>query len=110
MSLQDYFKLVLHSLKLRTRDEYSTKHSQFPDFFEDEEITIERPEQFDRVLWHYINYVFEYPGRDGRGHVNKVLYTMKLYIPESKNKLHLSHRAMIGWACVKPSQEKTRCT
>lgn len=56
---QDDFILVLYSLKHRKRKEYNTNLCQFLDFRKEEEATIERTEKFDRIILHYIHYVFD---------------------------------------------------
>lgn len=102
-------KLVLESLKPRTRNEYNINLRQIIEFCKEEETKVKRPEQFDGALSRYIHYVQDDPGRDGWGHIKKVLCTLKFYRPETKDKLPLSHRAMIGWARLKPIQQNTPC-
>lgn len=96
-------------MKVQVWREWNTNLCLSSYFFKEKLITIERPEQFDRNLLCYICYVFDDPSRDYSGHVYKVLCTLKSYIPETKDKLHLLFRALIGWAHLKPSQQKTPC-
>lgn len=92
---QDDFKLVLHSLRPRTRKEYNINLGQFLEFCEGERKTIKRADQFDQILLHHIHYDFDEPGR-GSGYVNKVLAVLKFYIPETIIKLQSWHSEMIG--------------
>lgn len=73
------------------------------------EIKVCNAASLDEVMNVYIHHVFTPPGRDGKGHANKVLCAIELYLPEMKDKLHLSHRAMIGWTKVRPIQQKSPC-
>lgn len=103
------FELLRSSLKERTQREYKQALQQFTDYCKDRNLEVYNVEKLDEILNSYIHHVFRAPGRDGKGHANKVLCAVKLYLPEMKDKLHLSHRAMIGWAKVRPIQQKTPC-
>lgn len=109
MSCQPYFKLVLHSLKPRTRQEYNKNLCQFPAFCEEDKITFKRPEQFDRITLRYTHYVLDYRSGDGRGHISMAPYAFEFCPHETKYKLHLLHSALFGGALLKPSERRTPC-
>lgn len=109
MPPQERFDLVEHSLKPKTRREYRTALLEFIDYCEKRSLEIRKPSQFDHVLCQYIHAEFRSPGRDGRGHVNKVMSALLFYLPEIKGSLHLSHKAIIGWSRLRPSQQMTPC-
>lgn len=106
----DYFKLYAHSMKLWIENKNNTNRRPFFVLCEELEVTIERSDQFNRLLPRYIDKVFEDPSRDASDHVNKNLCALKFYIFETKDLSHLSLGAMVGWTGLKRSWQKTLYT
>lgn len=109
MPRHETYELVAHSLKPRTQKEYLSALKDFLEHCKNNDISIYGLENVDFVLCDYIHQVFRAPGRDGKGHANKVICAIKHFLPEVKDKLHLSHKSMTGWAKIVPIQQKTPC-
>ena len=101
--------LVLASLSERTAREYKAALRQFLQYCNERSIAVYNVSQLDQFLVRYIHHEFESPGRDGRGHLNKVVSAVKIIFPEAAKSLFLTHRALSGWAKLRPSQHMTPC-
>lgn len=101
--------LLRASLSDRTYKEYKSNLSQFLEFCEQGNLDVSSAERMDLALCEYAHKEFETPGRDGRQHVNKVVSAVKLLFPGMSSKLFLTHRALSGWAKLRPSQHHTPC-
>lgn len=102
---QYFFKLVAHSPKVQNRKYYNTNLRHFLSFVK---IKI-RPtkERTSFTEFHCVIYTtFSQPRQDFRDHLNKVLYTLYFYIPETEDMLHVSHCTMINSTRLEPSQQK----
>lgn len=79
MLLRDSFEFVIYVIKILTTNRDNNNLRQFSIIFE-EEIAGELADQFDQILLRYIHYVLDDPSKYDRGHVNKALYALQLYI------------------------------
>ncbi|MEM7281756.1 MAG: site-specific integrase [Pseudomonadota bacterium] len=82
---------------------------QFLDYAVSRQLKAATLADLDNALFDYIFQEFSSPGRDGKGHANKVLSAVKFYLPEVRGHLHFAHRAMSGWDRLRPSQQITPC-
>jgi len=99
--------LLRASLTDRTFSEYRNNLLQFIEFCVDFDLEIGDAETLDSALCDYAHFVFEQTHRDGRQHVNKVVSAVKLLFPAMSKSLFMTHRALSGWAKLRPGQHMT---
>lgn len=65
----------------------------------------------DAAICDFINYVFfRAPGPDGKGRSNRLICSIKHFLPEFMDKINLTHKEMVGWAKFVRIQQTTPCT
>lgn len=105
MPRQKDFTIVLYSLGSSARRKNNTNLAQVPDFYKEEELTIEKADDSDQTIVQYTRYSLGACSVESRYNVYKSLRNFKFYTRKTESKLHLSHHAMVVSACLSPGQQ-----